>query len=252
MLAKRIIPCLDVKDGYVVKGVKFKNVRFAGDPVEMARFYNDQGADEITFLDIGASPETRKIMIDVVRKVSREVFIPLAVGGGIRSVEDMRDVLNAGADKISLCTSAIEIPNLISEGAKIFGSQCIVLSIDARKIGDKWYAHTHGARRNTGMDAIEWAKKGVDLGAGEILLNSIDMDGTKEGYDLELTRIISEMVRVPVIASGGAGNLKQILDAIVTGKADAVLLASILHYGEYRIAQVKQYLQQNGVDVRWS
>jgi len=251
MLATRIIPCLDVDEGKVVKGVRFKDIRNAGDPVELARLYNDQGADEITFLDIGASYKSREIMIDVVERVSKEVFIPLTVGGGIRSVEDMRKVLNAGSDKVSIGTSAVENPSLISEGARIFGSQCIVLSVDAKRDGDKWYAYTHGGRRNSKLDAIEWAETGEKLGAGEILLNSIDKDGTREGYDLELTRIVSERVRIPVIASGGAGTLQQILDAILVGKADAVLLASLLHYGEFTIAEIKKYLQENGVCVRW-
>ncbi|MFH1227798.1 MAG: imidazole glycerol phosphate synthase subunit HisF [Planctomycetota bacterium] len=250
MLTIRIIPCLDVESGRVVKGIKFRNIKDAGDPVELAKLYNNQGADEITFLDIEASYKSREIMVDVVRKVSNEVFIPLTVGGGIRSTRDMRKVLSAGADKVAICTSAIENPGLISEGARMFGSQCIVLSIDAKKDGQKWFAYTHGGRRNSGLDAVEWAKKGAKLGAGEILLNSIDKDGTKEGYDIGLTRKISQSVGIPVIASGGAGNLKQILDAAVGGKADAILMASLLHYGRYTIAKIKKYLRRNGVVVR--
>lgn len=250
MLTTRIIPCLDVESGRVVKGVKFRNIKDAGNPVELAKRYNAQGADEITFLDIGASYKSREIMIDVVKKVSREVFIPLTVGGGIRNTKDMRKVLNAGADKVAICTSAIESPALISEGAKIFGSQCIVLSIDAKKEGDKWYAYTHGGRYNSGLDVIGWAKKGEELGAGEILLNSIDKDGTKKGYDTELTGKVSESIGIPVIASGGAGNLKQILDAVIIGKADAVLIASLLHYSKYTVAEIKKFLQKKGVAVR--
>jgi len=251
MLAIRIIPCLDVDDGRVVKCVKFKDLRDAGDPVELARLYNSQGADELTFLDIGASYKSREILIDIVRNVSKEVFIPLTVGGGLRSVEDMRKVLNAGADKVAICTSAIINPELISEGAKAFGSQCIVLSIDAKRHDKGWHAYTHGGRNDSGIDAIEWAKQGEAFGAGEILLNSIDKDGTKEGYDLALTKKVSETVRIPVIASGGAGTLQQMLEAIKIGKADAVLLASLLHYGEYEIGEIKKYLDENGVCVRW-
>jgi cyclase len=250
MLAKRIIPCLDVDEGHVVKGMKFKDIKTAGNPVELARFYNDQGADELIFLDIGASYKSRKTIIDVVKRVAREVFIPLTVGGGIKSVEDMRDVLSAGADKVAVCTSAIENHKLISDGARAFGSQCIVLSIDAKKSEERWQAYTYGGRYNSELDVIRWAQKGEELGAGEILLNSIDKDGTKEGYDLELTRRVSQRVNIPVIASGGAGNVQQILDAIVIGTADAVLLASILHYGEYAIPEIKKYLRENGVVVR--
>jgi cyclase len=250
MLAKRIIPCLDVDSGRVVKCVKFKNLRDIGSPTELARFYNEQGADELIFLDIGASYKSREILIDVVRSVSEEVFIPLTVGGGLRSIEDMRKVLNAGADKIAMVTSAIENPPLISEGARIFGSQCIVLSIDAKREKESWHAYTHGGRHDSGRDAVEWAKRGERLGAGEILLNSIDMDGTKEGYDLELTRRISENVGIPVIASGGAGRLEHILEAIRIGKADAVLVASLLHYDEYTVGDIKNFLRGNGVCVR--
>ena len=251
MLAKRIIPCLDVDDGRVVKGVKFKEIRDAGDPVELARFYNEQGADELVFLDIGASYKSRETLIDVVRQVSNEVFIPLTVGGGIRSTDDMRNLLLAGADKVAMCTSAIKNPNLLSEGAEIFGSQCIVLSIDAKKTGDTWHAYTHGGRNDSGIDAIEWARKGEELGCGEILLNSIDMDGTQQGYDLELNALVSEQAGIPVIASGGAGNIQHMVDAITMGKADAVLLASLVHFGDYTIPEIKDYMRDKGVIVRW-
>jgi cyclase len=250
MLATRIIPCLDVDFGRVVKGIKFKELDNVGDPVEMAKEYNKQGADELTFLDIGASYKSREILIGVVEKVSEEVFIPLTVGGGLRSTEDMRKALNSGADKVAICTSAIENPALITEGANIFGSQCIVLSIDAKRHNGSWYAYTHGGRNNSGIDAIKWAKEGEKLGAGEILLNSIDKDGTKEGYDLELTAKISESVKIPVIASGGAGNPQQMVDAVKVGKADAVLLASLLHYGEYTIKDIKKYLEKKEICVR--
>ncbi len=250
MLAIRIIPCLDVEDGRVVKGIKFKNIRDAGDPVELAALYNEQGADELTFLDIGASYQSREIMIEVVEKVSSQVFIPLTVGGGIREVTDMRRILNAGADKVAICTAAIKNPSLITDGAEKFGSQCIVLSIDAKRDGKSWYAFINGGRVNSGIDALEWAKKGERLGAGEILLNSIDMDGTKQGYDLDLTRKVSELVNIPVIASGGAGTMEQMYDAIVRGKADAVLLASLLHYGEYTVEDIKKFLKDKGVTVR--
>lgn len=250
MLAKRIIPCLDVEDGRVVKGIKFQNLKDAGDPVELAALYNQQGADELTFLDIGASYRSREIMIEVVEKVSSQVFIPLTVGGGIREVRDMRRILNAGADKVAVCTAAIKNPSLISDGAEKFGSQCIVLSIDAKRNGDSWSAYMNGGRVDAGIDALEWAKEGERSGAGEILLNSIDMDGTRQGYDLELTRTISELVNIPVIASGGAGTLEQMYDAINAGKADAVLLASLLHYGEFTIAGIKNYLKNKGVTIR--
>ncbi len=250
MLAVRIIPCLDVEDGRVVKGIKFKEIRDAGDPAQLAKMYNDQGADEVVFLDIGASYRSRDIMIDVVEKVSSEVFIPLTVGGGIRSIDDMRAILNAGADKVALCTAAIKEPALLSEGARIFGSQCIVLSVDAKREGDRWHAYINGGRDDTGMDAVRWAKDGEKLGAGEILLNSIDMDGTRAGYDLELTKTVSRGVNIPVIASGGAGTLEQMLDAIEQGEAEAVLLASLLHYGEYTVADIKEYLREKGVIIR--
>ena len=251
MLAKRIIPCLDVDDGRVVKGVKFQEIRDAGDPVELSRFYNEQGADELVFLDIGASYKSRETLIDVVRQVSAQVFIPLTVGGGVRSVEDMRNMLLAGADKVAMCTSAIKNPNLLSEGAEIFGAQCIVLSIDAKRVGSAWHAFTHGGRNDSGLDAVEWAKRGEELGAGEILLNSIDQDGTQQGYDLELNARVSELVGIPVIASGGAGNIQHMVEAITLGKADAVLLASLVHFGDYTISQIKTYMQEKGVVVRW-
>lgn len=251
MLATRIIPCLDVDDGRVVKGVKFKEIRDAGDPVELARLYNDQKADELVFLDIGASHKSRQTMLDVVEKVSRQVFIPLTVGGGVRTVEDMRETLQAGADKVAMCTAALKNPRLLSEGAERFGAQCIVLSIDAKRCGAGWHAYSHGGRTDTGVDALEWAKRGAALGAGEILLNSIDADGTKAGYDLELTRKVAENVRIPVIASGGAGRLEHVAAAALQGKADAVLLASLLHFGEYTVAEIKKYLEKRGVAVRW-
>ena len=251
MLAKRIIPCLDVDDGRVVKGVKFQEIRDAGDPVELSRFYNEQGADELVFLDIGASYKSRETLIDVVRQVSAQVFIPLTVGGGIRSVEDMRNLLLAGADKVAMCTSAIKNPQLLSEGAEIFGAQCIVLSIDAKRVGSAWHAFTHGGRNDSGLDAVAWAKRGAELGAGEILLNSIDQDGTQQGYDLELNARVSELVGIPVIASGGAGNIQHMVEAITLGKADAVLLASLVHFGDYTISQIKTYMQEKGVVVRW-
>ena len=250
MLAKRIIPCLDVEDGRVVKGIKFQNLKDAGDPVELAALYHEQGADELTFLDIGASYRSREIMIEVVEKVSSQVFIPLTVGGGIREVADMRRILNAGADKVAICTAAIKNPSLISEGAEKFGSQCIVLSIDAKRNVNSWSAYMNGGRVDSGIDALEWAKEGEISGAGEILLNSIDMDGTRQGYDLDLTRTVSELVNIPVIASGGAGTLEQMYDAIVIGKADAVLLASLLHYGEFTISGIKNYLKDKGVSIR--
>ena len=250
MLAKRIIPCLDVDEGRVVKGIRFKDLVDAGDPVEQAAFYNASHADELVFLDIGASYKSRQTMLQVVEAVSRQVFIPLTVGGGISSVENMRDALNAGADKVALCSAAIKNPDLLKAGAFRFGAQCMVLSIDAKREGSGWRAYTHGGRRNSGLDVLEWARRGAELGAGEILLNSIDMDGTKAGYDLELTRAVSEAVDIPVIASGGAGTLSHIRDAIVEGSADAVLLASLLHYREMTISELKTFLKNEGVPVR--
>ncbi len=253
MLATRIIPCLDVDDGRVVKGVKFKEIRDAGDPVELAKLYNDQKADELVFLDIGASYKSRQTMLEVVEQVSRQVFIPLTVGGGIRTVDDMRETLQAGADKVAMCTAALKNPRLLSEGAERFGAQCMVLSIDAKRTpdGSGWHAYSHGGRVDTGIDAIEWAVRGEALGAGEILLNSIDADGTKAGYDLELTRRVSESVHIPVIASGGAGTLDHVADAVIDGKSDAVLLASLLHFGDFTVADIKTHLQKRGVVVRW-
>jgi cyclase len=260
--AKRILPCLDVDDGRVVKGIKFKGVQDAGDPVELARRYNDDGADELTFLDIGASYKSRATLLDVVRRVAAEVFIPLCVGGGIRTVDDMREAMNAGADKVSVCTSALHNPQLLSEMARAYGSQCVVLSIDAKRVGtDKnskpvWNAFSHGGRTDTGIDAIQWAIQAVELGAGEILLNSIDADGTGAGYDLELTAAILEAVPVPVIASGGAGNLDQIANVLLsTGAgaegADAALVASLLHFGNTTIHEIKKHAESKGVCVRW-
>lgn len=254
MLTKRVIPCLDVTRGRVVKGTSFSNLRDAGDPVELAAEYYRQGADELVFLDIGATPEGRDIMVDIVGRVSGQVFIPFTVGGGLRSTEDMHRMLEAGADKVSINTQAVLSPELISEGAKRFGSQCIVLAIDARRVEvsgtDRWQVLTRGGRQATGIDAVEWAKRAVALGAGEILLTSWDADGQQRGYDLELTRRISQSVTVPVIASGGAGNLEHMYEVLTEGKADAVLAASIFHYGTYSIAQVKDYLASRGIPVR--
>lgn len=254
MLTKRIIPCLDVIGGRVVKGTSFTELRDAGDPVEQAAFYYQQGADELVFLDIGATPEGRDTMADVVEGVSEQVFIPLTVGGGLRSIDDMRRMLEAGADKTSINTAAVINHKIITEGAKRFGSQCIVVAIDARRVDDssepKWVVCTHGGRKPTDIDAIEWAKQAVDCGAGEILLTSWDEDGQQTGYDLELTRTISEAVTVPVIASGGAGNLEHLYEALVTGKADAVLAASIFHYRTYNIREAKEYLAERGIPIR--
>ena len=261
MQAKRIIPCLDVDDGRVVKCVQFKDLRDAGDPVELARRYNEDGADELTFLDIGASYKSRSILMEVVRKVAAEVFIPLCVGGGIRSVDDMREAMKAGADKVSVCSSALARPELLSEMARAYGSQCVVLSIDAKRMEPdsshgpndlpimKWHAFSHGGRKDTGLDAVEWAIKAVSLGAGEILLNSIDADGTGAGYDLELCAAILNAVPVPVIASGGAGNLDQIVE--VLKDSDAALVASLLHFGKTTIPEIKKYAESRGICVRW-
>jgi cyclase len=254
MLTKRIIPCLDVTQGRVVKGISFTNLRDAGDPVELAAFYYQEGADELVFLDIGATPEGRDTMVNVVERVSEQVFIPLTVGGGLRSVGDVRRMLKAGADKISINTAVVQDPGLITEGAQKFGSQCIVVAIDAKRVesGDdpKWQVCTHGGRRPTDIDAVEWAKQAVALGAGELLLTSWDADGQRAGYDLELTCAISEAVTVPVIASGGAGNLEHLYEALVIGKADAVLAASIFHYQIYSIRRAKDYLAKRGIPVR--
>nr|WP_274542981.1 imidazole glycerol phosphate synthase subunit HisF [Phorcysia thermohydrogeniphila] len=250
MLAKRIIPCLDVKEGRVVKGVNFVNLVDAGDPVENAKVYDEQGADELVFLDITASYEKRKIMIDVVRRTAEQVFMPLTVGGGIRTVEDIRELLNAGADKVSINTAAVKNPELITLGAKLFGSQCIVVAIDAKRVGNRWEVFIHGGRTPTGKDAVEWAKEAVDRGAGEILLTSMDRDGTKMGYDIELTRAIAEAVSVPVIASGGAGTKEHFYEGLVEGKADAVLAASVFHFREISIPELKAFLKEKGVPVR--
>jgi len=255
MLAKRIIPCLDVDRGRVVKGIRFVSLVDAGDPVAQAKTYDAQGADELIFLDITASSDQRDIMIEMVRRVADEVFIPLTVGGGLRSVEDIRGVLRAGADKVSLNTAAVNSPNLISQSAEIFGSQCIVVAIDARRRdandpGKGWEVFTHGGRRNVGRDALEWAALCEQLGAGEILLTSMDCDGAREGYDLELTRAVSDAVRIPVIASGGAGKPEHFLGALTVGGASAVLAASLFHFGEFSIAQIKDYLREKRVLVR--
>lgn len=252
MLAKRIIPCLDVKNGRVVKGINFLELRDAGDPVEVAAIYNDQGADEITFLDITASHEGRGTMIHVVERTAENVFMPLTVGGGIRELEDVRVLLAAGADKISINTAAVEDPNFVKRAADRFGSQCIVVAIDAKKWIDKpgWGVYTYGGRRPIELDACLWAKQVEELGAGEILLTSMDCDGTKEGYDIPLTCQISESVNIPVIASGGAGNLEHLYEALADGKADAVLAASIFHYKEYTIHEAKVYLEDKGVHMR--
>lgn len=255
MLAKRIIPCLDVDAGRVVKGVKFVDIRDAGDPVEVARRYNREGADEITFLDITASSDDRETIVHVVEQVASEVFIPLTVGGGIRTAEDVRRMLNAGADKVAINTAAVFRPEFVKEAADRFGSQCIVVAIDAKRVSEegeapRWEIFTHGGRKPTGLDAIEWARRMVDYGAGEILLTSMDRDGTKIGFDLELTRAISEAVSVPVIASGGVGNLQHLVDGVVQGGADAVLAASIFHFAEYSIEQAKRFMADQGVEVR--
>ena len=251
MHTKRIIPCLDVKDGRVVKGTNFVSLRDAGDPVELAAFYDRELADELVFLDITASSDGRNTMVDVVRRTASQVFIPFTVGGGIRSVDDIRTMLHAGADKVSLNTAAVKDPGLIAEGAKSFGCQCIVLAVDAKRCGaGKWEVYINGGRTPTGLDVMEWIRRGVDLGAGEILLTSMDCDGTKDGYDNELNRAVSELVEVPVIASGGAGTLPHFADALVKGKADAVLAASVFHYGEFSIRQTKEYLRNQGIEVR--
>lgn len=251
VLAKRIIPCLDVTNGRVVKGTHFVNLRDAGDPVECAVAYDRQQADELVFLDITASSDGRDTMVDVVRRTAAQCFMPLTVGGGIRTVEDMRRMLHAGADKVSVNTAAIHRPELISEGANAFGSQCVVVAIDAKRFAEgQWRVSTHGGRRTTELDAIEWAREAERLGAGEILLTSMDADGSKNGYDIELTRRVSEAVRIPVIASGGAGNLDHMVQVLREGKADAVLAASIFHFGEYTVAQAKAYFAAHGIPVR--
>ncbi len=254
-LAKRIIPCLDVDNGRVVKGVQFVDIRDAGDPVEVAKRYDAQGADEITFLDITASSDNRETIIHVVESVASQVFIPLTVGGGIRTVEDIRRMLNAGADKVGINTAAVFNPDFVKQAADKFGSQCIVVAIDAKKVStqdeaNRWEIFTHGGRKPTGLDAIDWARKMVANGAGEILLTSMDRDGTKSGFDLALTRTMSEAVNVPIIASGGVGNLQHLVDGVIEGKADAVLAASIFHFGEYTIEDAKLAMQKAGIEVR--
>jgi cyclase len=255
MLAKRIIPCLDVTAGRVVKGVNFVGLRDAGDPVEIARRYDEQGADELTFLDITASSDRRDIILNVIEAVAEEVFIPLTVGGGVRRVDDVRRLLNAGADKISINTAAVQDPQLVADAAARFGAQCIVVAIDARRRAQDdpsagWEVYTHGGRTPTGLDAVEWARRVAALGAGEILLTSMDRDGTKAGFDLALTRAVADAVPVPVIASGGVGNLQHLADGIVLGRADAVLAASIFHYGEYTVRQAKEFMAAQGITVR--
>jgi len=254
MLTRRLIPCLDVFQGRVVKGTSFTHLQDAGDPVELAAFYYKEGADELVFLDIGATPEERDIMVDIVEHVSEQVFVPLTVGGGLRDINDVRGMLKAGADKVSINTAAVQNPGLISEGAEKFGSQCIVVAIDAKRVEGSvdagWEVLTHGGRRPTGTDAVEWAERAVSLGAGELLVTSWDADGQRTGYDLGLTRTISEAVMVPVIASGGAGNLEHLYEALTIGKADAVLAAGIFHYQVYSIGQAKDYLAGKGIPVR--
>lgn len=250
MLAKRIIPCLDVDNGRVVKGVKFLNIKDAGDPVELARFYNNEGADELVFLDITASSENRETMLTVVREVAKQVFIPFTVGGGIRSIEDIRKILLAGADKVSLNTSAVKNPELITQAANIFGSQCVVVAIDVKKENDTWRVYMNGGRTPANVDAVSWAKEVVRLGAGEILLTSMDSDGTKNGFDIALTKTIAESVNVPVIASGGAGKIFDFFEVFQKGKADAALAASLFHFGELEIKKVKEYLKQSNIPVR--
>ncbi len=255
-LAKRIIPCLDVDKGRVVKGVQFVDIRDAGDPVEIARRYDEQGADEVTFLDITASHEGRDTTIHTVERMASQVFIPLTVGGGIRRIEDVRNLLNAGADKVSINTAAIQRPEFVGEAAGRFGSQCIVVAIDAKRVADaddgspRWEIFTHGGRRPTGIDAVEWALRMTGLGAGEILLTSMDRDGTKSGFDLELTRAVSDAVEVPVIASGGVGSLEHLAEGVTEGHADAVLAASIFHFGEYTIGDAKRFMAERGIEVR--
>ena len=255
MLSKRVIPCLDVKEGRVVKGVKFENLKDAGDPVEIAKQYDAEGADELVFLDITASSDKRNILLDVVTRTAEAIFMPLTVGGGVRTTDDIRVLLKSGADKVSLNTRAVENPQILKDGASKFGAQCIVLAIDAKRRdpldpSKGWEVFTHGGRTATGRDAVEWARQGVGLGAGEILLTSMDKDGTKDGYDLELTRAISQAVGVPVIASGGVGNLEHLAAGVLEGKADAVLAASIFHYREYSVKQAKDYLAKKGIPIR--
>jgi cyclase len=249
-VAKRIIPCLDVNDGRVVKGINFVELKDAGDPVEIAKKYNEEGADELTFLDITASSDNRGLLFDIVEKVAKQIFIPLTVGGGVRSCEDIRNLLNAGADKVGINTSAILNPDLISESTSRFGSQAIVVAIDAKKVDDHWEVFTHGGRNATGINAITWAKKMAKLGAGELLITSMDRDGTKKGFDNVLMKLISDVVEVPIIASGGVGVLQHLVDGVKDGEADAVLAASIFHYGEFTIQEAKQYMAENNIEVR--
>ena len=251
MLTKRIIPCLDVTAGRVVKGVNFVELRDAGDPVEIARRYDEQGADELTFLDITASSDARDIILHVIEAVADEVFIPLTVGGGVRTVEDVRRLLNAGADKISMNTAAVQNPRLVADAAARYGSQCIVVAVDAKAAGDgRWQVYTHGGRTATGLDAVEWAREVARLGAGEILLTSMDRDGTRQGFDLGLTRAISDAVPIPVIASGGVGTLQHLADGVTEGRADAVLAASIFHFGEHTVREAKEFMARQGIAVR--
>ena len=249
-LAKRIIPCLDVTSGRVVKGVNFVELRDAGDPVEIARRYDEQGADELTFLDITASSDERDLLLQVIESVAAQVFIPLTVGGGVRKVEDVRRLLNAGADKVSINTSAVQNPQLVADASGRFGAQCIVVAIDAKLVGGHWEVFTHGGRRPTGLDVVEWARKMQRMGAGEILLTSMDRDGTREGFDIPLTRAVSDAVDVPVIASGGVGNLDHLADGVQKGGADAVLAASIFHFGEFTVRQAKQFMAARSIEVR--
>jgi len=249
-VAKRIIPCLDVNDGRVVKGINFVELKDAGDPVEIARSYNEQGADELTFLDITASSDNRGLLFDIIEKVANQIFIPLTVGGGVRNCEDIRNLLNVGADKVGINTSAILNPNFVSESSSRFGSQAIVVAIDAKKIDDHYEVFTHGGRNATGINAIEWAKKMADFGAGELLITSMDRDGTKKGFDNNLMKSISDAVDIPIIASGGAGSLRHLVDGIKEGEADAVLAASIFHYGEYSIKEAKKYMHEHGIEMR--
>ena len=251
MLAKRIIPCLDVKAGRVVKGINFEGLRDAGDPVEIARRYDEQGADELTFLDITASSDERDIIIHVVEQVAEQVFIPLTVGGGVRVVDDVRRLLNAGADKVSMNTAAVQNPQLVADASGKVGSQCIVVAIDAKRSSDgRWEVFTHGGRKGTGLDAVEWARRVQELGAGEILLTSMDRDGTKIGFDLPLTRAISDAVDIPIIASGGVGTLAHLAEGVLEGRADAVLAASIFHYGDHTVREAKEYMRSRGIEVR--
>ena len=251
MLAKRIIPCLDVTAGRVVKGVSFVELRDAGDPVEIAKRYDEQGADELTFLDITASSDDRGIIFRMIEQVAEQVFIPLTVGGGVREVQDVRNLLNAGADKVSINTSAVVNPQLVADAAARYGSQCIVVAIDAKQTGqDKWEVFTHGGRKATGLDVVQWALKMQHLGAGEILLTSMDQDGQKRGFDLALTRAVTDALEIPVIASGGVGNLQHLADGVTQGGADAVLAASIFHFGEYTVQQAKEYMAAQGIEVR--